>query len=128
MKAIVVLVIFALINLFAGSACYYKFGKKVCLKHINKIERSISNMDYYQNKNGVVVGVSNKLIVKLKQGKNIDDILTKFNLSLEKNLGKDLYLLKTFDKNETVDMASKLYESGLVKYAQPDFSRKMISR
>lgn len=114
----------------ASDGYYYQEGKKISLTPNNEISRSTdgSGMDYYTNERGTLLGVSEKIIVKLKNGVTIDSILSKYGLSLEKELGTDLYLLKADDRSKTIDTANRLSEDENIKYAQPDFSKKRFKR
>ena len=96
------LIIIALIQVgCANGIYYYKNNQKENLTPHTSISRSNSNIDYYQNNEGVVLGVTDKLIVKSKDDKELEQILNEFNLTLEKNLSKNLYLLKTSNKSLT---------------------------
>ena len=112
----------------ANDNYYYKNNQKVTLRLYNSTSRSSSDIDYYQNENEIVLGVTNKLIVKLKDDKYLTQILNEFHLTLEKNLSYNMYLLKTTDKNLTIDISNRLNEKEYVKYAHPDFIKKRINR
>lgn len=112
----------------ANDNYYYKNNQKVNLTPQTFISRSASNIDYYQNDKGIVLGVTDKLIVKLKDAKKLEKILSEFNLTLEKTLSKNLYLLKTSNKNLTVDISNRLSEKEDVAYSHPDFIKKIMNR
>lgn len=118
--------------LFVQPGCasdnYYRNNLKVSIKPIPSLSKSNSRVDYYQNEHGTVLGVSNKLIVKLKDSSSLEYCLDEFNLTLEKTLGKNLYLLKSSDKNLTIDISNRLNEKDDVKYAHPDFIKKIKRR
>ncbi len=118
--------------LFVQSGCasdnYYRNNVKVSITPISSISGSNSNVDYYQNEKGIVLGVSNKLLVKLKDSASLANYLDEFNLTLEKTLGKNLYLLKSSDKNLTIDIANRLNEKDDVEYSHPDFIKKRMRR
>jgi len=83
---------------------------------------------YYQNENGVILGVEDKIIVKIRDGVAIDNLLSQFNLSFEKMLAKNLYLLKVEHKKFAIDVSNKLSEHDAIQYAQPDFIRTKTRR
>jgi len=113
---------------YTSDTYYYKNNKKVTITPDISISRSSSNIDYYQNNQGVVLGVTDKLIVKLKDNEKLEQILNEFNLTLIKILSKNIYLLKTTNRTLTIDISNRLNETGYVKYAHPDFIKKMINR
>ncbi len=106
----------------------YKNNQKVTITPNISMIRSISDIDYYQNNRGIVLGVTDKLIVKLKDDKKLEDILIEFNLILEKTLSKNLYLFKTTNKNLTIDISNRLSEKEYTEYSHPDFIKKRMSR
>lgn len=56
----------------------------------------------------MILGVTDKLILKLKDEKKLKNYLDEFKITLEKTLGQNLYLLKTTNKSLTIDMANRL--------------------
>ena len=51
-----------------------------------------------------------------------------FNLTIEKKLSENLYLLKISNKNKILDMANNLTQKEGVVYAHPDFIKKQLFR
>jgi len=128
MKKFLAIIISILQLSSASDNFYYQNNKKVYLTPYNSSLRSNPTINYYQNEKGIVLGITDKLIVKTKDDISIDNLLTKFNLSIEKNLGKNLYVLKAADKNLTIDIANQLNQDDNIEYAQPDFIKKRFSR
>jgi len=112
----------------ANDSYYYKNNKKVTLTPNTSMLRSSLSLDYYQNDKGIILGVSDKLIVKLKDSSSLEKYLSEFNLTLEKTLSKNLYLLKTQNKSLTINISNRLNEKEDVKYAHPDFIKKRMRR
>ena len=107
---------------------YYENNQKVFITPVYSVLRSDSKIDYYQNNQGIVLGVTDKLIIKLKDNEKLEQILSEFNLTFEKTLSKNIYLLRTSNKNLIIDISNRLSEKEYVKYAHPDFVEKMMSR
>ncbi len=128
MKNITVIFIILIQCGCANDNYYYKNNQKVTITHDKSISRASSSVDYYQNDKGVVLGVTNRLILKLKDSRSLQQILSEFNLTLEKTLGSNLYLLKTTNKNLTIDISNKLSKLVDVEYSHPDFIKKRMSR
>lgn len=126
-------ILFLTFLLFANASdnFYYQDGKKVKLIPLQSIQKfskinTKKTINFYKS-NKIVVGVTDKIIVKLKQD-NIEKYLLDFNLTKVKKLGKNLYLLKVSDSDKTVDIANKLTKAKGVIYAHPDFIKKMRKR
>ena len=92
------------------------------------MSRSNSSIDYYSTEKGITIGVTDKLIVKLKNDSSLGKYLNEFNLVLEKVLGKNIYLLRVNNKNLTIDTSNRLAEKKDVLYAHPDFIKKRMRR
>jgi hypothetical protein len=109
---------------YTNNIYYYKDNQKITIIPIISLSRNNLNIDYYQNDKGIKLGVTNKLIVKLEDAINLEQVLIEFKLILEKKLSKNLYLLKTANKNLTIDISNRLSEKEYIKYAHPDFIKK----
>jgi len=128
MKNIILLFIVLIQYGCAGDSYYYEYDKKVNLTPKTSFSRSDSNIDYYTVDNGMEVGVTNQLIVKLKDDTNLKKYLDEFNLTIVKKLAQKLYLLKVTDKKITINISNRLTEKNDVEYAHPDFIKKRINR
>ena len=128
MKNIIIIFIVLIQYGCANDNYYYKNNQKVTITQSVSMLRSNINIDYYQNNQGIVLGVTDRLIVKLKDNKDLEQTLNEFNLRLEKTLSKNLYLLKTINKNLTIDISNRLSEKEYIEYSHPDFIKKRISR
>lgn len=113
----------------AGDSFYYKNNEKVDIAPYSNQSRSFnSDILYWKNENGVVLGISNLLLVKFITEIDMPKYLSRYNLSIEKNLGEGLYLLKTQGKTYTIDISNRLNEKEDVKFAHPDFIKKRVKR
>lgn len=98
------------------------------LTPLYSIARNSSQIDYYKDENKRVLGVTNRLIVKLKDQHYLEEVLKKFQLKMERELGRNLYLLQTSDKKFTLEISKKLNMKDFIEYAHPDFIKKTIKR
>ena len=112
----------------ASDTYYYQNNKKVNLIPIKPLSRDMSHIDYYKNNNGIVLGVTDKLLVKLKDKTYLENILKEYHLIFVKKIDKNLYLLKTRDKNLTIKTSNMLIKKDFVEYAHPDFIKKLHKR
>jgi hypothetical protein len=116
-------------SLFAQDTYYYLLdGKKETLTPISHLTREHSNIEFYKTSRNTTVGVSDQLIVKTKDNTNLDDYINKYNLELIKKLSKNLYLLKTDDKSQTISIANQLSLDENILYSHPNFIKKTIRR
>lgn len=129
MKNITILFILFIQLAYASDTYYYKNNQKVPLtKNSDFLLRSNSTVDYYKNNRGIIMGVTDRLIVKLKDINELESYLSEFNLVKEKELGDNLFLLKTQNKNLTIEISNRLNEKESVEYAHPDFIKKSMRR
>ena len=128
MKKIITILILLIQYGCAKDFYYYQDSKKVYLTPIKPNLRDISNIDYYKNSNGTILGVTDRLVVKLKDKGYLKSILKEYSLELLKVLGENLYLLKTKDRNLTIKISNALYKKDFVEYAHPDFIKKLHKR
>ena len=133
MKIITIILIILIQLALAQDNYYYKNNQKQSLTPINvvntkSLSKVKSTMDYYENENGIVLGVSDKLILKLNNEDNLQVYLDEFNITLKKILSKNLYLLKVEDKKSTIDISNRLRQKDDVEYAHPDFTKKRVRR
>jgi hypothetical protein len=123
------LILFILLQYsYSSDIFYYNYGKKEYLYSYENLSSDNSNIDYYQNQKGLVVGINNRLLVKFKNNDQIGEILEGFNLLVERQLGKTLFILKVPSKNVTIDIANQLNQNINIEYAQPDFIKKRFKR
>ncbi len=115
---------------YAENIFYYKGDKKVTLIPVERDDFAnvVYDVDYYKTEAGIILGVTDKLIVKLKDSNMLDNFLFEYNLSLIENLYGSVYLFRTTDKSETIKISNLLHEDENVVYAKPDFRKKIISR
>lgn len=128
-KLIIIKLIISVVitSIYANNNYYYKSKQRIPLQEEGTI--SSSTIDYYITDKNILLGITEKLIVKLSiTSEGVDKYLQEFNLTLEKSLGKNLYLLKTIDKSLTIDIANQLHEKEDVQYAHPDFIKQRLRR
>ena len=133
MKKVTIIFIVLIQLASAQDNYYYKNNQKQSLTPINvvntkSLSKVKSTMDYYQNDNGIILGVSDKLIIKLSDEVSLQTYLDEFNITIEKTLSKNLYLLKVENKKLTIDISNILSQKDDVEYAHPDFTKKRVRR
>lgn len=112
----------------ANSTFYYQDGKKQTLTPVKSQTRSNPDVDYYKTSNNVKVGVTDTLLVKFIDTKNLSAYAKEYDFVVVKEVVKDLYLLKVKDKSLTIQTANKLYKKSDIKFAHPNFIKKRIPR
>ena len=123
---------FIILSLYAAEGSfYYENGKKISLKPVSSPLRTLnekSGIDYYQTQRGIVVGVSDKLLVKLQDKSQLQALLKEFNLVMLKAYNNNIFLLQTPSKNKTITIANELHQKENVLFAHPDFLKQSMKR
>jgi len=78
--------------------------------------------------NNITVGITNNIIIKLDNNQTLNKYLNDFNLTKIKKLGKNLFLVKVSDSNQTLKISNQLTKTEGIKYAHPDFIKKRVKR
>lgn len=128
MKKIIITLIILIQTVYAQEHYYYKNNTKVPLYEYNSHSRNTENIDYYKNEKGILLGVTDKIIVKCKQTGCLKNYILEFNLTSPVKLGNDLYAVKVTHRSLTLDTANKLSQKDDIAYAHPDFIKKQLSR
>ena len=95
---------------------YYNLGKKVFVEESK--ERSLDS-SFLQN--GRSVSFKNSVLVKLKKSIDPENFFSENNISSYRRLSNRVFKITTRSEREAISLSSKLYETGKVKYAQPNF-------
>jgi len=132
MMKILLSLFFIILSLYAAEGSfYYENGKKISLKPVSSPLRTLnekSGIDYYQTQRGIVVGVSDKLLVKLQDKSQLQALLKEFNLVMLKAYNNNIFLLQTPSKNKTITIANELHQKENVLFAHPDFLKQSMKR
>ena len=84
--------------------------------------------DYYRTEKGVLVGVRDQIILSLRPGAALGELLDRFPVTLLKPLGGGDYLLQLPSRSLTLSVANMLSEEAGVASAQPDFVKRVLPR
>jgi subtilisin family serine protease len=111
------------VNLTAFSQGYYNKGVFIPLSGPQeKLEGSLN----YKTKSGIVLKITNKIIIKTLHAYENGYFENKYNLKLVKHYGKVL-ILEVSDISNVLKLCQEIYESESVKYVQPSFSKSIKS-
>lgn len=119
---------------FAQTACandtyfYQNNIQKYLTQEFRDVAGSDPKIDYYLTDKNQLLGVSNKLIVKLKNNINIQKYLDEYGVTLVKKVAENTYLLQVSSKSLTLKIANRLHEKQDVEYAHPDFIKQRMKR
>jgi len=111
--------------LFATEYFYYNGDKKVTL---TKMAQSNETINYYTTPSNTIIGVTDEIIIKLKDSTMLESLSIKYNFLVIDTLTENLYLIKVSNKEETLPMANKLYLEDSVQYASPNFIKSIDKR
>ncbi len=123
-KVIFITLLFAN-SMLAESLFYIKEGKKVHLEPLKTSSFSFDGKDYYKSENGVVLGVDNSLLVSFKNVQNRLAYMREFHVAKSKHIFGSLYKFTLSNKAQTIATANALSLKKDVKYAHPNFSKKI---
>lgn len=113
----------------AKTLYYYDGDKKRILTPESTIQkRSSDNVHYYRDEHGVLMGVSNHIIVKISTNANLEALLATYNLTLGEKLGSNIYVLTTSSADATLDIANTLAKEDEIVFAHPDFIKEVTPR
>lgn len=107
---------------------YYQDGKAKSLTPVKNQTRSVGNMDYYKTDDNVTLGVSDTILVWFKDSSNLNAYASEYNFAVLEEVVDNLFLIKVVDKKLTIPTANALYEKDDVKYAHPNFTKKVNLR
>jgi len=120
------------IFLYGSDIFFYQNGKKIYLNELKTVTTFStksydgSNINYFQTSSNQTVGVTNEILLKTDIDINI--LLKKYNLILLKQLTSTIYKVKVKNSNLIFDIANQLYNDKMVKYAHPNFIKKIYHR
>lgn len=136
MKFIIISILLLVGTLFSEE--YYEYGSLVELTPVtssNTIHTSSiisvpisSKTTYYKTQSGQRVGVERGVIIKVKDGVDVQKLVSTFPIKSIDSTLNPIFLLTIFEERDIFDISRKLYESEYVIYAQPNFTREKRSR
>jgi len=88
--------------------------------------RATGNIIYYKLDN-LDVAIKDSFFIVLEQGIILDDILKDYPIKLKKRYNNS-YLIKNLSNKTTLDITNQLYQDKRIKYAYPNFNRKINFR
>lgn len=104
---------------------YYNGDKKVSL---TKMTQSNETINYYTTPSNTIVGVTDEIIIKLKDSNMLEFLSTKYNFLVIDTIMQDTYLIKVSNKEETINIANTLHFEHAVLYASPNFIKSINKR
>ncbi|MCF6330591.1 MAG: hypothetical protein L3I99_03475 [Sulfurimonas sp.] len=129
MKSQIGLIFIGLLSALYANESYYKGGKLVELQNMH-ISKSVngSYVDYFKNKQGHKIGVTDDILVQCKDGVSCSKLLNKFNLINYSKLTDKIFIIKIKDYDNIFSISRKLFESGDVEFAHPNFIQEKRKR
>jgi hypothetical protein len=121
MIKIFIIIIVCVSTIFPNDIFYYKNNKKISLVKIDVITKSFNDIDYYTNKDGMILGVKNTILVKFKHTNNLTKYLNEYKLIVKKKYKNKLFNLIVSDKSTTINISNILSLKEDIVYASPNF-------
>ncbi len=112
---------------------YYNGNKKVSLEKINTTQstsRSVDSADiiYYKTSRNITLGVTNEIIIKVKDSTMLQYLEKKYNFSIIKEIFTGTYLIKITNPEDTITIANALHQENSIEYASPNFVKSINKR
>lgn len=128
-KRVILLLLF-ISSILSGSNSYYKDGVLVQLDSIykNRDLNDNDNIKYFENKNNIKMGTTDEILVKCKIDVDCKNLLSNFDIQSVRNLTTNIFIVKVTHNSDIFSISRKLFETGLVEYAHPNFIKKRIMR
>jgi len=127
MIKIVLLILFVL-SLNANDS-YYERGKLVNLQELHNFRNGDnSEIKYFKTNSGQKLGITDKILLKCKDGINCRALLKKFSLTEVINLTDTIYSVKIMNYDTIFSLSRELFESGDVEFAHPNFIKQRRKR
>ena len=113
----------------AKTLYYYDGDEKRILTPDTAIQqRTSESTHYFRDENGVLMGVSNRIVIKTATDLTLDTLMATYNLTLGEKLGSNMYVLITPSADMTIDVANALTKEDGVVFAHPDFIKEVSPR
>ena len=131
MKNIFIVIIF--FQLGYSNEFYYQNNKKIeltSIKTTQKLQNKDSNqtINYYKKDNGQIVGVTQEIIIKLKEKKAINNLIEKYPITIKEKLTNRLYVVEINSIKEIFNISQQLYRDTNVSYVHPNFIKRIDKR
>lgn len=117
-----------LVQYGCSSDFYYKDHKKIILKPVTEAESRSEEVRYYKTMEGIQVGITNKILVKLAKDISIEPYVKKYHLKHIRQLSASMYLVEVGSLDQTLDIANALDKEECIVYASPDFIKRRVLR
>jgi len=126
MNKISILLIFSSLTMFANELYFYQNGKKIFVEKLkNKTKENNYNLKSIDSKykiNNKNVIIQPMVIAKIKNGDLPNDIFYGYTFE---NIYGNVYKIYVSNDIEAISLSSKLYESNMVEYANPNIKRSI---
>jgi len=102
---------------------YYQKGKKVFITPLIENDRIIARdnlIKFFKINDHKVIGIDNKLFLKLKENCDVYSLKQKYAFKIEKKITSKLYLLKVLDTKESIKLSNELINDSCVEFAHPN--------
>ena len=127
-------IILLISTIVLGQDFYYNNNKKIYLTPINPhYSSSFESKEtpkelIFQNPNSQILKTDGTIIITLKNGVDLDDFLTRYQLTLIKNIPNRYILVKSKNINSILETSQKIYKDKDVKVSSINFKKKYFKR
>ena len=118
---------------------YFNFGFTSCYpedfdrdlmpsRALVHLYRGNDKIKYIKTKKNLSVGVTDKILMKIRDNRTLPYYINKYNLELIKSYRGSLFLMKVDTDSKVFDIVNSLKSEEGVIYVHPDFIKKRVLR
>lgn len=114
----------------SAKTLYYYDGdeKRILTPESTTQQRSSDGVHYYKDENDVLMGVSNRIIVKVAPQLDLEALMKAHGLTMSEKLTSELYVLSAPNADMSLDIANALTQEDGIIFAHPDFIKEVSPR
>ncbi len=129
MKKLIGLLFLGLLCVVMANESYYKNGKLVELINTHNIRATTGvDVNYYKTQKGKKVGIRDQILVQCKENIDCEKLLKSYKLFNYRKITQKIFVVKIENYDEIFLLSRKLFESGDVQFAHPNFIKERKKR
>lgn len=128
--------IFISVNLLGSSNYFFYFnGKKITLNLIKKSNENskiynanTTKKQFFQTDSNETIAIKNEVTLSIYNKNSLDDLQAQYGFKIKKELSKSRYIILLDTWEDALDMANNLSNNPNVRYAYPNYLRRVTYR
>lgn len=128
--------IFISVNLLGSSNYFFYFnGKKITLNLIKKSNENskiynanTTKKQFFQTDSNETIAIKNEVTLSIYNKNSLDDLQAQYGFKIKKELSKSRYIILLDTWEDALNMANNLSNNQNVRYAYPNYLRRVTYR